>query len=85
MKRPITFEDAITNLEQAHATAHQAMQRDYPLEAIITYKVGMDLHVVATVIDHGIGLRVKVRGQNSGKEYWIDARRVTSVLSQSVK
>lgn len=85
MKRKLSFEDAVHALEQAHADAHKAMERDYPLEAILTYKIGTALHVVATVIDHGIGLRLKVRGQQSGKEYWIDARRVTSVLSQSVR
>jgi len=85
MKKPITFEQAVTHMEEIHALAHQVMKRDYPVDAIITYKIGTALHVVATVIDHGIGLRLKVRGQNSGKEYWVDARRVTSVLSQSVR
>lgn len=85
MKKPLSFDDAVLALNAAAAEAHKAMQRDYPMDAIITYKLGTNLHPVATIIDHGIGLRVKVRGQDSGKEYWIDARRVTSVLSQSLK
>lgn len=81
----ISFEKALARLHEASDKAHAAMAKDYPIHAVITYKLGAGLQIVATVIGHGIGLRVKVRGNNSGKEYWIDARRISSVLGQSVK
>lgn len=81
----LNFDQAILKLNEANANAVKAMQHDYPVEAIITYRIGAGLHVVATVIEHGYGLRLKVRGQNSGNEYWLDPRRISSVLSQSVK
>lgn len=75
----MNFQHAIKKLNEAHERAVAAMKSDYPVGSVITYRIGLRIQVVAEVIEFGYGLRLKVRGDNSGKEYWLDPRRITSV------
>jgi hypothetical protein len=65
---------AYEELRQAERMAHFAIEQDYPVGTTILYKTGMR-RVPATVLLHGFGLRLKVRGRH-GHEYWINAIRL---------
>lgn len=53
--------------EQAIATMKEA----FPIGRTFEYKQGRH-YVEATVVSHGFGLSLKVKGVKSGKEYWIN-------------
>lgn len=69
-------------IEAAYARVHKAererdmlIRRTYQAGDIVTYRFG-DSHVLAEVLDHSQD-RLRVRGLNSGKEYWIGAYRLS--------
>jgi len=74
----MTLAKTLKNLTKAHDAAVRAMKRHYPVGQRLIYGTGIHGRVAAEVTDHGYGLRLKVRGVLSGKEYWLDAHRILS-------
>lgn len=68
------FKADLARISKATEKAIKSMQECYAVGVVFCYRHGRNW-VWATVIEHGFGLSIKVRGHNSGKEYWIDPYR----------
>lgn len=59
------------------------LSEDFRLACIEAFPKGAEARYVhgdrlrfVSVVDHGYGTRIKVMGQETGREYWIDAYRL---------
>lgn len=66
---------AYDRVRRAERELEALVREVYQIGDTVSYALG-DHHITAAVLGHS-GTRIKVRGLNSGKEYWISAYRVT--------
>lgn len=66
---------ALVALREAERAAHDQMVGDYPAGTPIAW----DHKSRGVALDHGAGMRIKVRNFRTDRAYWIGAYRITSL------